>query len=539
MVPLWTIAVAVLLQSMVGCVQLRHIPLSWREPFQWSTVVAMGHLLGLDERLKKMLMLENRTEEEKPDWLRLAGAAPFLAALGSVWTTLFLLLLFLPWITLLFLPRITIVVLLMLLTLPFFVAFPTLRLALLPQSGSRKWGDKEWPAGFWEENMTHRHKRRTTIQGLSRLTHGEGQAREISIPTDCNRTVHGVWMQARNPQVEPNSGQSNRRARSPARRGDADGPAAAICVRGNTDVLDDLYEMGRLFLSEGISVLLITLSGYPDPDEPYGVGGTIDNPSSRAARNAESFFQLWRRKAANVPDEASMLSDGEAALEWLQGHRAAVDGSMCPVAVKPERTVVFGHSIGTCLAHVLGAATPNLACVTVEQPLASARRVGVVAALNHIGDFFALFLPRAIVVRMLWAPISLAVWLLARLAFGPSRLPLDRVCADARSPLRGLRGFNNLFAVGAMHPSTAYCALSAEWDDLMAWKFEIEREDERQATYAANFAEELKRASSAREKSLIEQRSAGHGQSVWDYGNNEYLEFLRDIGLSARGNRPF
>ena len=90
-----------------------------------------------------------------------------------------------------------------------------------------------------------------------------------------------------------------------------------------------------------------------------------------------------------------------------------------------------------------------------------------------------------------------------------------------------------------MHPSTAYCALSAEWDDLMAWKFEIEREDERQATYAANFAEELMRASSAREKSLIEQRSAGHGQSVWDYGNNEYREFLRYIGLSARGNRPF
>ena len=55
----------------------------------------------------------------------------------------------------------------------------------------------------------------------------------------------------------------------------------------------------------------------------------------------------------------------------------------------------------------------------------------------------------------------------------------------------------------------------------------------------ANFAEELMRASSAREKSLIEQRSAGHGQSVWDYGNNEYREFLRYIGLSARGNRPF
>ena len=124
MVPLWTIAVAVLLQSMVGCVQLRHIPLSWREPFQWSTVVAMGNLLGLDERLKKMLMLENWTEEEKPDWLRLAGAAPFLAALGSVWTTLFLLLLFLPWITLLFLPRITIAVLLMLLTLPFLLPSP-------------------------------------------------------------------------------------------------------------------------------------------------------------------------------------------------------------------------------------------------------------------------------------------------------------------------------------------------------------------------------------------------------------------------------
>ena len=81
-----------------------------------------------------------------------------------------------------------------------------------------------------------------------------------------------------------------------------------------------------------------------------------------------------------------MLADAEAALDWLTGTREATNGPRrCPLTLDASRVFIEGHSLGTCAAHLLGAARLDLGAVVVVQPLALAWRVATYTAVNVPG----------------------------------------------------------------------------------------------------------------------------------------------------------
>ena len=122
---------------------------------------------------------------------------------------------------------------------------------------------------------------------------------EVSLPTADGRVVHCVW--------------------APGDAADRDGGPAVLLLHANAMVLDDMVDWAQFYLAHGVSVMLVTFWGYPDPDEPIEpeelspshVG--LDSPRELLIGNGES---------VRCPSEQTMYLDAEAALRWVNEHRA-------------------------------------------------------------------------------------------------------------------------------------------------------------------------------------------------------------------------
>ena len=417
--------------------------------------------------------------------------------------------------------------------------FKTLRLLFTHHAGDRRHKDSDTP-GWWSENAQTDHWLQGAVQGGPRIDvswrqdtlnyfsdhdHCDGRPREITLRNRLDSNVHAIWVKARpNPNAGVEFG-SRRPARSPARRESGAhvppprrGCRAAILINGSTETLDDCWTECEFMLERGISALLLTRSGYPDPAEAYGLGTVNDNDAElEDAVNAEGWIAMWNRKTRNAPDEASMLADAEAALDWLTGvsdAEAIVAGpKKCPLRFEESRVFIEGQSLGTCAAHMLGVKRPGLGAVVVVQPFASAWRVATYAAINAVADFFRGWAPRAILVWLLWYPLSICALAVSRLAFA-TKLPQE---------LEALRGMNNLEATRMYRGP--YCAFYGTHDNLMS----VQKDD---GAGSGHFAIELEKSARApgRISRVIEMPGFdgdGAANGGGDHGKS-YTEGLHD-----------
>ena len=188
---------------------------------------------------------------------------------------------------------------------------------------------------------------------------------DTSTPDQPERRTHAVWLHPRYPRAENDPSKPNHKHHI----------RAAILVGGNCQTWADMTEEAKFLLDQGLYVLSLTLSGYPDPDESYGgLKGRLD----------------W------TPTEVSMLDDGVAALRWLTGTLISASTSKARDAPVNDRVycdapgklhgsrygiahhevLVEGHSLGSCLAHLVAAHEPSVA-VTVMQPLVHRAGLGI------------------------------------------------------------------------------------------------------------------------------------------------------------------
>jgi dienelactone hydrolase len=202
----------------------------------------------------------------------------------------------------------------------------------------------------------------------------------VLLRTADERTVHAVWIEYRSPGAKLPD-----RAHSATDEGPCATPVA-LCLHANAMVLDDMIDWAQFYLTRGISVMLVTFWGYPDPDEPEA-DGRASPPT--AAPDVERVKQLPREMEAaysadvgmRCPSEQTMYHDAEAALRWLMDTRGATI----------DRTLVHGLSIGGGVAASLGVNHPGLR-VTFDQTFASLAEVTL-----HVGTglYEQIVLPRA------------------------------------------------------------------------------------------------------------------------------------------------
>jgi hypothetical protein len=202
----------------------------------------------------------------------------------------------------------------------------------------------------------------------------------VLLRTADERTVHAVWIEYRPPGAKHPD-----RAHSATDEGPCATPVA-LCLHANAMVLDDMIDWAQFYLTRGISVMLVTFWGYPDPDEPEA-DGRASPPT--AAPDVERVKQLPREMEAaysadvgmRCPSEQTMYHDAEAALRWLMDTRGA----------SIDRTLVHGLSIGGGVAASLGVNHPGLR-VTFDQTFASLAEVTL-----HVGTglYEQIVLPRA------------------------------------------------------------------------------------------------------------------------------------------------
>ena len=83
---------------------------------------------------------------------------------------------------------------------------------------------------------------------------------DTSTPDQPERRTHAVWLHPRYPRAENDPSKPNHKHHI----------RAAILVGGNCRTWADMTEEAKFLLDQGLYVLSLTLSGYPDPDESYG-----------------------------------------------------------------------------------------------------------------------------------------------------------------------------------------------------------------------------------------------------------------------------
>ena len=359
---------------------------------------------------------------------------------------------------------------------------------------------------------------------------------DTSTPAQPERRTHAVWLHPRHPRAEndPNKPMHEHHIR------------AAILVGGNCQTWADMVEEAKFLLDQGLYVLSLTLSGYPDPDESYGgMKGRLD----------------W------TPTEASMLGDGIAALWWLTSTLITASTSEGPVPPRNDRVycdapgklhgsrfgiahhevLVEGHSLGSCLAHLVAAYEPSVA-VTVMQPLASILHVSVYASVNKVVDVAHVVAPipnwRRYYVALFFWPLFLLSFIYACLAYdgaglekydrtqrylGFCKLPEEAV--DTR--IRDMRGFRARTAL-EIHEGH-YCVIEAALDDLMAIRYDDDKTKPFYSNFALGLEESAKECTKAkhlrRRVKRIRSRRADHGTPYYHYADarEAYKQWLASI----------
>jgi len=334
------------------------------------------------------------------------------------------------------------------------------------------------------------------------------------------RRTHAVWLHPATPRPlnDPRAPVHEQHIR------------AAILVGGNGQSWCDMLEEAKFLLDQGLYVLALTLSGYPDPDEHY----------ERTSR------PQW------TPTEATMLADGVTAVRWLTGTLFAActsegceplehDRVYCDApgachgtkrGLAPHEVLIEGHSLGSAFAHLLGAYYPEVA-ITAVQPLKSMASAGAFLAINTLADALWKVCPvagwRKRYVAALRRPVSWAARGVALLAYkgeGLERWESVHRNVDYADPadewevgtrMRGLVGFNAERAV-AMSVGP-YCVIEAAKDNLMA----LQVDDDAAKPYVDNFGKDLVDAAKTAARELgfdrrvhkIRDQRAEHGTSYW------------------------
>jgi len=213
--------------------------------------------------------------------------------------------------------------------------WPRLRQMLyFPLSGQMRW-----------EHRTQRTRLLRRLNGV-----------EVTLTTADDRVVHAVWVPAparapaaSGPASAPASSASGNGAGGSGKGSGNAGPAALL-LHANAMVLDDMSDWAQYYLSLGVSVLIVTFWGYPDPEEDYTSLAPDGQPLAADGR--------W------CPSELSLYLDAEAGLKFLsQTQRTA-----------KEQILVHGLSMGGAAASALGVHNPGLK-VTVDQTFASIHEV--------------------------------------------------------------------------------------------------------------------------------------------------------------------
>jgi len=291
-------------------------------------------------------------------------------------------------------------------------------------------------------------------------------------------------------------------------------PKAVILCGGNSESLEDMREFAQFHLQNGVHVLMVQFTGYPEPARDFGRGPSLLE---------EGLIHAWTRHASNTPDEESMMLDGNTALRWLTRQMNDDFGFRCPHKLSVEDVAVEGHSLGTCMAHLLGATNPNLGAVVAVQPLASIGEVGTFAAVNFVGDLAEGWLPRAAVVPLVAPALKLAAHSISELAYKPpSTVPA------------ALRGFNA--NVGCAMHKAHYCVIGAKRDDLMTLKADRKFKKPTTKKFAVKLngiAKNARKTNPAAVVRHIEHTTGYHGTPYTDHPatKRKYAAFLSEVGF--------
>lgn len=263
--------------------------------------------------------------------------------------------------------------------------WPTLRRTYFPISGQVRW--------------EHRVQRQRLLQRIG----GE----EVTLTTSDERTVHAVWAAA--PGAKPQ------------------GPVALL-LHANAMVLDDMYDWANFYLSNGVSVLMVTFWGMPDPAEDF----------QQAAPEGQQI---------HCPSEHTLYADSAAALNYLtQVHR-----------VSAECVLAHGLSMGGAAALSLGMSYPGLQ-VTVDQTFSSIYEVSVVVGSSILEQVLLPRTPRSC--RCLLRALSpcmvrLGSIAVVRMAFklhGKERIDAASELPDRLDNLRKAAGMTgDLYVITAEH----------------------------------------------------------------------------------------
>lgn len=264
---------------------------------------------------------------------------------------------------------------------------------------------------------------------------------EVKLRTPDDRDVHCVWIECRDPE----RGGGGRRASRDAIDGDdACATPVALCLHANAMVLDDMIDWAQFYTARGVSVLLVTFWGYPDPDErepdepPLGMESAADSPRELLVGDEGGAREV------RCPTEFTMCHDAEVALHWIREARG----------VPIDRVLVHGLSIGGGVAASLGVQHPGLR-VTFDQTFASIHEVSI-----HVGAglYEQLLYPRAprhchSLVRCLQPVLlRLVAFVLLRMLFKTGRKSAQ-ICAQDRfdnvRKARLIKG--DVFAIFAEH----------------------------------------------------------------------------------------
>jgi len=233
---------------------------------------------------------------------------------------------------------------------------------------------------------------------------------ELKLRTADERDVHCVWIEYRGDLEGVGLGGEDT---SPCET------PVALCLHANAMVLDDMIDWAQFYLSRGVSVMLVTFWGYPDPndpddldEQPAGLPPELQDNLSGGV-DATLLGSGVEGEVVRCPSEQTMYHDAEAALRYIHEVKR----------VATDRTLAHGLSIGGGVAASLGVQHPGLR-VTFDQTFASLHEVSV-----HVGAglYDQLILPRAprrchMVARCLQPVIlRLAAFVLVRMLFKTGR----------------------------------------------------------------------------------------------------------------------
>ena len=201
---------------------------------------------------------------------------------------------------------------------------------------------------------------------------------ELKLRTADERDVHCVWIEYRG---DLEGGGGGGEDTSPCET------PVALCLHANAMVLDDMIDWAQFYLSRGVSVMLVTFWGYPDPndpddldEQPAGLAPELQD-SLAGGVDATLLGSGVEGEVVRCPSEQTMYHDAEAALRYIHEVKR----------VATDRTLAHGLSIGGGVAASLGVQHPGLR-VTFDQTFASLHEVSV-----HVGAglYDQLILPRA------------------------------------------------------------------------------------------------------------------------------------------------